>query len=54
MNNYEFWINHGIWGVRILTQHCVNQLIPYRGFEPYVNLKVFDRHSQRDVLSFVF
>jgi hypothetical protein len=28
----EFWINHGIWGVRILTQHCVDQLVPYRGF----------------------
>jgi len=29
----EFWINHGIWGVKILTQHCVNQLIPYTGFK---------------------
>ena len=27
------WKNHGIWGVRILTQHCVNGLIPYKGFE---------------------
>lgn len=28
----KFWVNHGIFGVRILTEDCVNQLIPYAGF----------------------